>query len=179
MQEIYEKNKKKNDSVDLSKEELKELLIKSHLTHDAMWFYNCQQEFGMKIANKLNRAAIKSFAPIEIKRIQSVFNIEKVDDITSLNKIVNAAFEVFKADFMKVSYEFLPFNCMSAKVHKCWAFDGMKRIGTIGDYECGVFDRIEGWFNSLGLKYEVTPKITNCMMHERGECYRNYKFFFS
>ena len=39
-------------------------------------------------------------------------------------------------------------------------------------------DRIEVWLDVLGLKWEVEPKITGCMMHTHGKCYRDYKFTF-
>jgi len=32
------------DDIPLEKKELKELLNKNWMTHDAMWFYNCLQE---------------------------------------------------------------------------------------------------------------------------------------
>jgi hypothetical protein len=58
------------DSNSLSKNELKEILNKNWMTHDAMWFYNCLQEFGIEKTNKINKAAIRDMAVIEIKRIQ-------------------------------------------------------------------------------------------------------------
>lgn len=36
------------DLIPLQKNELKELLNKGWMTHDAMWFYNCLQEFGIE-----------------------------------------------------------------------------------------------------------------------------------
>jgi len=47
--------------------ELKDLLIKNWMTHDGMWFYHCLQELGIEQTNRLNKAAIKSLAEIEIK----------------------------------------------------------------------------------------------------------------
>ena len=34
--------------IPLEKNELKELLNKNWMTHDAMWFYNCLQECGIE-----------------------------------------------------------------------------------------------------------------------------------
>ncbi|MFX1236561.1 MAG: DUF6125 family protein [Promethearchaeota archaeon] len=164
--------------LELSKKDLKELLIKSHMTHDGMWFYHCQKKLGIKVTNKLNRAAIKSFAPIEIKRILDVFGLQKIDNIESLKTLINAAFIVFKAEFMKVYHSFPNDSCLRVEVKECWAFNGIKRMGIIEEYECGVFDRIDGWFNALGLKYDCKPVVNGCMMHEQGRCYRNYIFIF-
>lgn len=56
--------------------------------------------------------------------------------------------------------------------------DGIKALGVIDKYECGIMDRVENWFDSLGIKYEVEPKVIGCMMHTEGQCYRDYTFFF-
>ena len=56
----------------VEKKEIRDLLGKGWLTHDGMWFYNTYQELGIEKANVLNRAAIRSLAPIEIKRVKKV-----------------------------------------------------------------------------------------------------------
>ena len=47
-------------------EALRQLLLRGWLTHDAMWFKTTLDEFGIETANKLNRGAIRSMAPIEV-----------------------------------------------------------------------------------------------------------------
>ena len=59
----------------IGKREIRDLLGKGWLTHDGMWFYHAYQELGIEKANKLNKAAIRSLAPIEIKRVQKAFGI--------------------------------------------------------------------------------------------------------
>ncbi|MFX1398179.1 MAG: DUF6125 family protein [Promethearchaeota archaeon] len=180
--ELMDKNEFKCDSEvskELSKKELKELLIKSHFTHDGMWFFHCQKECGMKVANKLNRAAIKSFAAVEIKRIQAAFGLDGVKNMQSLDRLLQCAEKIFKADFMKTSYAILDESRLRIDLSKCWTFEGIKQMGIIDEYECGVFDRFEGWFESLGLHYRVEPLVKGCMMPEQGKCYRNYKFSFT
>ena len=48
----------------IEKKDLRDLLGKSWLTHDGMWFYHTCQESGIEKANVLNKAAIRSLAPI-------------------------------------------------------------------------------------------------------------------
>ena len=45
-------------------------------------------------------------------------------------------------------------------------------------YECGVFERIQGWLESLGVKYEGSPPLEGCLMHQRGKCHRTYKLYY-
>ncbi len=55
----------------------------------------------------------------------------------------------------------------------------MKKYGMIDQYQCGIMDRVEGWFDGLGIPYTVTPKVDGCMMHTEGRCYRDYRFEFT
>ena len=46
----------------IDREELKEMLHKNWLTHDAMWFYHCAQEIGLSrqaLHNEINTYNIK------------------------------------------------------------------------------------------------------------------------
>ena len=56
----------------LKKNELKEILIKNWMTHDAMWFYHCLQECGIERTNKINKAAVRAMAMIEISLFQKI-----------------------------------------------------------------------------------------------------------
>ena len=53
----------------LTKEKIIDLLNRCWMTHDGMWFFHCLKEFGIEKANEMNKAAIRSLAPIEIARI--------------------------------------------------------------------------------------------------------------
>ena len=67
---------------------------------------------------------------------------------------------------MKFSYDFSIENELHFEMHKCFAYEGMIRIGVLDDYICGIHDRIEGWIEGLGIKYEVSPQIDGCLMNE-------------
>jgi hypothetical protein len=62
--------------------------------------------------------------------------------------------------------------------HQCFAHDGIKMLGMIDQCECGIMDRVENWFDTLGIKYEVEPKVTRCMRHTEGCFFRDHIFFF-
>jgi hypothetical protein len=63
------------DSIAIQKDELKELLNKGWMTHDAMWFVNCLKEFGIESTNKINKAAIRDMSAVEIKRMQKAARV--------------------------------------------------------------------------------------------------------
>jgi len=162
----------------MNNHDLKEFLIKCWMTHDGMWFYHCLQECGIEKTNKINKAAIKSMSKIEIKRIQKVFEIGKIEKFEDLQNIMDKAMKVFKADFMEFRYSFPEKNNIHCEMIKCWAYEGVMRIGAIDHYQCGIFSRIEGWFEALEIGYKVYPPLNGCFMHSHGNCYRDYIFYF-
>jgi len=166
------------DTIPLYKNELKELLNKNWMTHDAMWFYHCLEEFGIEKTNKINQAAIRSMGAIEIKRYQKALGLEKLATFDELVLFFKTVMEIVSGKFMKYSFTFPEKNLIHAEWQSCFAYQGMKGLGVADRYECGIMLRIEIWFDTLGIKYEVGPKVTGCLMHTDGQCFRDYRFFF-
>ncbi len=156
--------------------ELKELLIKCWMTHDGMWFYHCFQEFGIEAANRMNRAAIRSLAAVEIERIRKAFSIGEVSTFEDLKEVVYAAFGVATGDFMGFLYSFPSENLLHWEMERCFAYDGIKRIGAIERYDCGVIYRVACWFDHLGIEYELSPRWQGCLMHSTGQCSGDFRF---
>lgn len=156
------------------KKDLIELLNKNWMTHDGMWFYHCLQEFGIDKANKLNRLAISTLAPIEIKRLTKFLGIEteQVDTFEQFQHFFENAKELFIPDFMNAVMEFPDKNILrwKFKPYQCFAYKGMVAAGVIDNYECGVIYRIECWIKSLGIQYSIRPKISKCLMLTDGSC---------
>jgi len=164
----------------LTKKELRELLNKCWMTHDGMWFYHCLQEFGIEKTNKMNKAAIRSLAPIEMKRIKKALGIEDIQTFEQLKELTEGAFEIVKGDFMNFTFSYPSENVLhwEFEAQKCFAYEGMKNMGVIDQYQCGVLYRIECWLDSLGIKYSVTPQVRGCLMHTSGNCSGDFKFCF-
>ncbi len=168
----------------IEKEEIRDLLGKGWLTHDGMWFLNVCQEFGIERANTLNKAAIKSMSVIEAQRLVEVLGVEG-KRLETLEEVKG-----FLLEGLQLIMPFSVFSkfCVSIPsknvLHwewangECFAYKGMKRMELIDGYECGVVYRIECWFQNLGLKFNSTPKIGKCLMHEKGYCSGDFEFFF-
>ena len=159
---------------------VKELLIKNWMTHDAMWFVHSMSEIGIETTNRVNRKAVRSMAVIEIKRLKKLLGVSSIETFDDLTEFFVRAFETVRGDFMELNYSFPTHNLIHGewKPEKCFAYQGIKRIGAIDQYECGIFERIEGWFEGLEIEYSVKPKVIGCMMHTEGRCYRDYQFYF-
>jgi hypothetical protein len=166
------------DMKSLKKRELQEILVKNWMTHDAMWFYHCLQEVGIERTNKINRAAVRAMGMIEIRRIQKALGMGKVETFEDLKLLLGATWDIVKGDFMKSSYGFPSENVLHGEMENCFAYDGIKQMGVIEQYQCGIFERIYAWFDGLGIKYSVSPQVEGCMMHTDGKCFRDIGFTF-
>jgi hypothetical protein len=162
----------------LSKKELKELLNKCWMTHDGMWFYHCMEMCGIEMANRINKAAVKSMAMIEVKRIKKALRIEDIRKFDDLKELIEGAMGLMKADFMEFVASFPSKDVFRWEMVGCFAYEGIKRLGVIDQYDCGIFDRVDGWFDGLGLHYSATPQFEGCLMHKDGKCAREYTFVF-
>ena len=160
----------------LTDADIRELIHKGWMTHDGMWFFHTLKEFGIEAANRLNKAANRDLARIEAKRIQQALGLGDIDSFRSLQGFFQGAMAAVKAGFMDFGVTFPEPGLARFKMGRCFALEGMRRLGVERQYECGVFNRVEGWFEALDLPYEVTPKVLHCMALEEGRCWREYRF---
>jgi hypothetical protein len=164
----------------LDKNEIREFFSKGWMTHDAMWLYYCLQEFGPDKANKINQAAVKSMAAIEIQRVLKLMNKGK-GPITShdeFKEIIDTAFRLIQPNFMKLYYSFPEKNLFRGGFYECFAHDGLKKFGMIDLYQCAIITRVRGWIEALDVKYEITPEFSGCLMHKNGKCEMEFRFYF-
>lgn len=158
----------------MDKHEIRELLGKCWITHDGMWFAHTLSAYGIEEANRLNRAAIKSMAEIELKRFMRILNVSR-DDLKAFQdfrKFFTGVQSLLLPDFMNVTIWFeAPAGIRWAFSEKgCFAYKGMKRAGVETDYRCGPLYRIQCWLKNLEIPYAMTPDITTCIMPEKGSC---------
>ena len=156
----------------LEKREIRELISKGWITHDAMWFVHCLQEFGIEKTNKINRAAVRSMSAIEVGRIKKALGVttEKFASFDAFLDFFEKAMDIVLADFMQVKFSSPGKNVLHWEMEACFAYKGMCRLGIAGQYECGVLHRIESWLDTLNIPYTMTPQVGKCIMHGKGEC---------
>lgn len=160
----------------VAKSELRDMLCKSWLTHDGMWFYHTSQAFGVNHANTLNRAAIRSLAPIEIGRVKKILGAGEgtFESFDGLRGFLINAFELLLPRSVSRGFRF---DASSENtLHweweggECFAFKGMTQAGMIDDYRCGVIYRITCWLEALGVEFSIDPEVDECIMHTTGAC---------
>lgn len=167
----------------IEKAAIRDLLGKGWLTHDGMWFFHTLGEVGVEKANALNRSAIKSLAPIEMERMQLLVGKtrEKFQDFDELVQFMQAALELTLPESIVKAFHFTSPAENSIRWEwensQCFAYKGIKRIGAIDGYRCGVIYRIECWLESLGVRYLIRPVIEGCLMHQNGVCAGEFQVF--
>ncbi|MCP3935911.1 MAG: hypothetical protein GY708_11125 [Actinomycetia bacterium] len=163
----------------VDKEQLHSLLLRSWMTHDAMWLANTIREVGIERANKLNRAAVRDMAVVEAKRICKLIDLDAVRSFDDLRRFVEAATELVIPPFMDFTVEWSATDSsMQFEITECFAFDGVTMLGIADDYECGIYERIYGWLNAFELSYEVSPTGDHCLKHQTGGCLRRITIAF-
>jgi hypothetical protein len=156
----------------MNAEETKQLLTRCWMTHDAMWFRAAWRDLGMDRANQLNKAAIHGLAPIEVKRLQKALGLKQIADLEDLHAFMVSASELFIGDYMDFDWELRQDGRLHIEIGRCFAHEGMKRLGVVDQYRCGIFERLHAWFEALGLEHHVDPPIEGCLKHETGGCAR-------
>lgn len=69
-------------------------------------------------------------------------------------------------------------NGIHWKLNHCFAHDGIQKMGVIAQCECGIFERMRGWFDALGVPYRISPESDGCTMHPEGRCFRDFRVSF-
>jgi hypothetical protein len=166
----------------MSREELIELLNRSWMTHDGMWFYHCFRECGIETANRVNKAAIRSLAPMEVARMKKALGItkEKMESFAEFKIFFAQAARLCIPPFMNGTMDTSRENVLhwAFAPKNCFAYKGMVRIGAAENYECGVIYRLACWFDALGLAWRVEPQISGCRMLAGDTCEGDFVFDF-
>ncbi len=160
----------------LEGEELRQFLVKSWMTHDAMWFRYSLETCGIEQTNRVNLAAVRALGAQEIRRLVKALGWRSVDSMAALRQLIETAWGIIGADFMDFSYSFPAPQVMRWEVRRCFAFDGVTRLGVADRYVCGIFPRVEAWFDALAIAYTVAPVFDGCLMFSAGACSREYTF---
>lgn len=158
----------------LTRREIKELLCKCWMTHDAMWFAHALFTHGIDEANRLNRAAIKSMVDVEIERLIKAMNLERdhVRSFEGFKAFFQSVQELLIPDFMNVAIGFEAPDALLWQFNEkgCFAYNGVKRLKVENHYQCGVLYRIQCWLNCVDIPFEMSPSPQTCLMAEQGYC---------
>jgi hypothetical protein len=148
---------------DLSPEQLRDMLIKNWMTHDALWYKEVAAKFGMREASPMNLQVCRNLGRIEFGRLMKWLKAVTPKDMPAYRALFDAGKALFFPDFMSVEIDYPDPRSQVFRVADCFAHRGMEKLGLLKDYECGIFERIEGWFDAMGVSYLRQPDLKRCL----------------
>ncbi len=162
----------------ISPEQLRDFLIKNWMTHDAIWYGEVAKKFGMAEASPMNLRVCRQLGRIEFGRLMKTLGASPPTHMGEYQELFEFGRQTFVPDFMDFQIEYPGSDSQMFRVLDCFAHRGMEKAGLLADYECGIFERIEGWLDAMGLKYERTPDLSRCLKFKGKECTITVTFFF-
>jgi hypothetical protein len=147
-----------------------QLLIKCWMTHDARWFNAVAREFGMATANRLNQAAVREAAKVEAQRVGRALGLTAPQDAAGCLQAQRALIGVLGPDLLDYEAQAEGTDSYRIRVKRCFAHDNVAKAGIAAQYDCGIFARVEGWMDGMGLRHEIAPPLKGCLMAQGKEC---------
>jgi len=163
--------KKKELLNSLTHEEREKILLLNWMSHDGHWFRHVAEEFGPETANRLNMRTCSSIGRTDWFRLVKALGIDKVTSLEQFLEIFKAAWQLYAPPHIDVDMV-VKNNQITTEVKKCFAYEGVKRVGMEKIYDCGIFQRISSWVDTAGVKHELEPPIGKCLKTQGKECKR-------
>ena len=154
---------------ELSPAQRENLLRRSWMTNDGLWFYQAFVNNGSDAANSWNTAVVRQFGRLEMRRLLRTLGVTTVASPAQYYRIFRLAIDLYVGDLF--DYEDT-FDGTTHQIHvkRCFAFTGVSKAGVAQVYHCGPFERVAGWFEALRLSVKISPEVGLCQMAHCGEC---------
>jgi hypothetical protein len=154
----------------LAPAERESLLIKCWMSHDARWFMAAAGEHGIEAANRLNRLAAHELGKGEARRIVAALGLPAVRTLDDYLLVQEVLIALLGPDLLDYRVTRTGPDAFQIHVRRCFAHDHAVRAGIAGDYDCGIFARLTGWLEALGLPWRLQPVPGRCQKALGGEC---------
>ena len=162
----------------INQDQLRNILIKNWMTHDSLWYGEAAAKFGMAEASPMNLRVCRKLGQVEFGRLMKMVEAPSPKNIEEYQELFELGKQVFFPDFVSTQISYPGNDSQIFDFIDCFAHKGMKKLGLLPDYECGIFERIEGWFDAMGLKYTRTPDLSRCLKLKGEECRITVQFHF-
>ena len=154
----------------LSPETEKDLLIKGWMSHDARWFMAVAEHFGIDAANRLNQFVCREVGRVEMKRYMKTLGLSPPKNMDEYLDLIKATISLYGPDLIEHEIEILDHQSYQMHLKRCFSYENIVRAGIKDEYKCGIFARIQGWIDALGLEHDFLPPLGKCKMVLGEEC---------
>ena len=152
------------------------LLIKNWMSHDARWFMAVAAEFGLQVTNRLNQRAAHELGKVEAQRIVRALGLPPVATLEDYLLVQEVFIGLLGPDLLDYRVTKAGDHAFRMHVARCFAHDNAARAGVAGGLACGIFARVTGWLEALGLAYDIQPCLDACLMARGEECVHTVVF---
>lgn len=154
----------------LSRNDQQELLIKGWMGHDARWFMAVCQQYGIKVANKMNQNVARSVGVVETQRLMKALGISQARNPQEYLAFQETGISLYGPELLDYEIKVINENSFRFIVGRCFAHESVTKAGIADDYECGIFARIQGWVDAHGFQRELEPPLGKCLKVLGAEC---------
>lgn len=157
---------------DLPVDVREDLIRTAWYSHDARWYNAVAVECGIPAANRANRRAIRDAAAVEARRLHRAIGSPPIASIDDFLAFTDEGRDIFVGPIIELSTVPRGPDTYEAEVTRCFAADQITRAGLANSYECGIFDRIQGWHEGLNLPLAEDVPSTLCHLANGNRCTR-------
>ena len=156
-------------SADLTHAQREDLLRRSWMANDGLWFYQVAQARGIDAANEANAQVVREFGRQEMDRLMRALGIDEVKTIEQYRLLYRTAIDLYLGTLV-VADESFDGDTQQLTVTTCFAYKAVKRAGIDQLYHCGPGERLTGWLTAMKLPPEIEPVVGLCQMAHTGSC---------
>lgn len=162
------------DSKDLDARTREDMVRRAWYAHDARWFAAVAAEYGMEVANRLNRAAVRAVGQIEAGRLARALGKQRAENVEEFLEFLRSGLDLYVAPpLMDMAIRKVDERSYEVSVNDCFVHTNIAKAGITDTYECAVWDRVQGYHEALGQSLEEgqLPRAT-CVRARGLECRR-------
>jgi len=126
----------------------------------------------------MNLRVCRKLGQIEFKRLMEAIGASPPGNLEEYQGLFEIGRRVFVPEFMSYEIGYPEQNVQRWRITNCFAHRGMQQAGLLPEYECGIFERIFGWFDAMQLTYDVEPDLSRCLKYKGGQCEVTVRFHF-
>jgi len=162
----------------MNEEKVKDYLLTNWMTHDALWYREVASRFGMAEASPMNLRVCRTLGRIEFNRLMKATGANPPKDMGGVKALYEEARRLLVPPFYEGEVFFDGDDTIVFRTRTCFAHKGMTEVGLIDEYECGIFERIKGWFDAIEVDYTLSPDLSRCLKYRGQECHVTVAFHF-
>jgi hypothetical protein len=163
----------------MAEDQIKDYLLTNWMTHDALWYREVASRWGMSEASPMNLRVCRHLGKIEFKRLLKATGSGPPKDMNQLKLLYEEAKRILVPPFFEADVEFEGDTAIRFLTRECFAYKGMKAADLIHGYACGIYERIDGWFDAMGVTYTRMPDLSLCLKHKGQECQVTFEIQFA